>query len=91
MRIAFELLERGLLHAGQMGVAAWVEGDGGLGVVKEMGMRDLRERGWGVERVEAGQRGCIFGGWVTGLRVEEGVREGTQKEGRGGLADWWGC
>ena len=37
--------------------------------------------------LEAGQRGWSFDGLDTWCFVEDGVREGTQKEGRVGLAD----
>ena len=51
--------------------------------------RVLRDSGWVPFGEEAGQRGCSFWGFVGGEWVE-GVREGTQKEGRVGLAAWGG-
>lgn len=51
--------------------------------------RVLRDSGWVSLGEEAGQRGCSFWGFVGGQWVE-GVREGTQKEGRVGLAAWGG-
>ena len=50
-------------------------------------MRVLRERGWDVVVEEAGQRGWSLRGLEGLLWVVEGVREGTQKEGRVGLED----
>ena len=49
--------------------------------------RDLRDSGWVSLGEEAGQRGCCLWGLV-GVEWVEGVREGTQKEGRVGLAAW---
>lgn len=60
-----------------------------LPVEKVTVTRVLRDSGWVSFGEEAGQRGCSFWGFVGGEWVE-GVREGTQKEGRVGLAAW-GC
>lgn len=60
----------------------------GFGVVlKLMGISDLRDRVCLFKGDEAGQRGVSFSGAVSVLIAFDGVREGTQKEGRVGFAD----
>lgn len=58
-------------------------------MVKFMETRDLRENGWGFVD-EEGHNGesleALSVEWLP-LALEEGVREGTQKEGRVGLED----
>jgi hypothetical protein len=60
-----------------------------LPVEKVTVTRVLRDSGWVSLGEEAGQSGCSFWGLV-GVEWVEGVREGTQKEGRVGLAAWGG-
>lgn len=48
---------------------------------------DLRDMVCLFEGEEAGQRGCSLSGAEIGLFVEEGVSEGTQKEGKVVFAD----
>lgn len=57
-------------------------------MVKVTGMRVFSESGWGDVSDEAGQKGWSLGGFVADevcVVVEEGVKEGTQKEGSVGL------
>lgn len=54
-------------------------------VEKEMEMRDFRLRGCGAEGAEAGQMGESFAKEAEDWGFVEGVRAGTQKDGRVGL------
>lgn len=94
--MAFEALERSLLQAGQMRFCiseSEVEFDfefEEVEVEKLIEMRDFKLRGCGFVEEEAGQRGEGFAaeeGEVLEVFVE-GVREGTQKEGRVCFADF---
>lgn len=98
MSVAFEALERSLLQAGQIRVCD-DESVSGLGlefallelevleVEKWIETRDLRLNGWGDVGDEAGQMGVGFAAVADVFEPVEGVREGTQKEGRVCFAD----
>jgi len=88
--VALSVLLSVLSHAGQIGVCASadVDVDVEVALVENVSvMRVFRDRGWVSVGEEAGQRGCSFWGLdVEGRWEVEGVREGTQKEGRVGFA-----
>ena len=83
---------RALLQAGHIRFAvSSAEGLGPLNVDVEVlnltGMSDLSESGCGEVSDEAGQNGCSLTLFATFEVVEDGVSDGTQKEGRDGFAD----
>ena len=81
------VLERFFSHAGQMHRGACA-GDEGLGMVlKLMVMMDLSDRECLFAGEEAGQRGDSFAVLLACAWFNEGVSDGTQNEGRVGLAD----
>lgn len=94
--MALRPLERAFLHEGHIREGGGSEGDG-LGdvlelledeVVKVIGMRVFSESGWGDVSDEAGHEGWTLGFFVPDkvcVVVDEGVKEGTQKEGSVGL------
>ena len=94
--MALSPLLRAFLQAGQMRFRGASEEDFGTDadvskeVEKLTGIRVLRERGCGKLSEEAGQKGWSLRGLVLDVDVcvalDEGVSDGTQKEGRTGFA-----
>ena len=81
------VLVRFLSHAGHMqdGGSA---GEEGFGIVlKLIVMMDLSESGCLFSGDEAGQRGDSFATLLAYARLMDGVRDGTQNDGKVGLAD----
>lgn len=84
--IALSVFESTFLQAGQMRVGTSDEGSLDSAVVKLMETRDLRENGWGfVDEGHIGESLEALSVEALTLTLEEGVREGTQKDGRVGL------
>ena len=74
------------MHAGHINAGASAELGDSLLVVNLTEMSVLRERGWVFVSDEAGQMGLNFKGFDDMWPFVEGVREGTQNEGRLGFA-----
>lgn len=87
VRTALTLLVRLLSHAGHMIVSDSVDELDLATVLKLMVISDLSERLCLFSGEEAGHKGDSFGGFASCRLFVDGVREGTQKEGRVGLAD----
>ena len=77
------------MQAGQIRVGTSLEGSLYSAAVKITETRDLRENGWGIvdEEGQNGESLEVLSVAALTLALEEGVREGTQKEGRVGLED----
>ena len=71
-----------------MRAAVSVESDESLLFVNVMGTRVFRERGCVAFSEDAGHTGDRFKAFADTLPFVEGVREGTQKEGRVCFAAW---
>lgn len=71
-----------------MNVGFSAEEDVDLDCLKLRVIKDLRDMVCLSEGEEAGQSGCNFSGAVADLFDDEGVRDGTQKEGKVAFADW---
>lgn len=85
--IALSVFESTFLQAGQMRVGTSEEGSLDSAVVNFMETRDLRENGWEFvdEEGHIGESLEALSVEALTLTLEEGVREGTQKDGRVGL------
>jgi hypothetical protein len=90
--IALTPFLRALLQAGQMRCGPSSEDDACLleavvEVLKCTGIRVLSERWWVEFSSEAGQNGWSLWAFAVWAVVEDGVSDGTQKDGREGLSD----
>ena len=86
VRTAFRVLLRTLVQAGQMMMGASVEVEESLFLLKVMGTSVLRDKGCVSLSDDAGHIGASFEGFAGPFPFVDGVRDGTQKEGRVGLA-----
>ena len=82
------VLERFLSHAGQMILGVSPDDLASDMDLKLMAIKDLSERLCLVSGEDAGQRGDSFKDFVSRELFVDGVREGTQKDGRVGFADY---
>lgn len=86
--IALRVFESPFLHAGQTSVDGSEE-EVASEVVNLIETRDFRDRGCTIDDDEDGHKGESLAALCMEFVVfEEGVREGTQNDGRVGLEDW---